>query len=45
MAPEDCSDNALPSAENGNMSRWELGTQNYEALAGVAAVAQKSNEK
>ena len=28
---KDCSDNSLPSAENCNMSRWELGTQNYEA--------------
>ncbi|CAJ1328188.1 unnamed protein product [Effrenium voratum] len=36
----DCSDNSLPSAENCNMSRWELGTQNYEALAGVAAAVE-----
>ena len=33
---EDCSDNSLPSIENGNMSRWELGTQNYEAGAAAA---------
>eukprot|EP00928_Gymnodinium_smaydae_P095613 TRINITY_DN8258_c0_g1_i1.p1 TRINITY_DN8258_c0_g1~~TRINITY_DN8258_c0_g1_i1.p1 ORF type:complete len:740 (-),score=157.21 TRINITY_DN8258_c0_g1_i1:271-2490(-) len=33
----DCSDDGLPLPENGNMSRWELGTQNYEALAGVEA--------
>eukprot|EP00435_Cladocopium_sp_Y103_P013254 s2287_g3.t1 len=36
----DCSDNSLPSIENGNMSRWELGTQNYEALAGVTAAVK-----
>eukprot|EP00930_Biecheleria_cincta_P039847 TRINITY_DN27349_c0_g1_i1.p1 TRINITY_DN27349_c0_g1~~TRINITY_DN27349_c0_g1_i1.p1 ORF type:complete len:736 (-),score=116.25 TRINITY_DN27349_c0_g1_i1:466-2673(-) len=33
----DCSDDTLPSEANCDMSRWELGTQNYEALAGVAA--------
>ncbi|CAE7812702.1 csd [Symbiodinium sp. CCMP2592] len=33
----DCSDDSLPSMVNGNMSRWEVGTQNYEALAGVTA--------
>ncbi|CAK9106091.1 Probable cysteine desulfurase [Durusdinium trenchii] len=36
----DCSDNSLPSIENGNMSRWELGTQNYEALAGITAAGR-----
>ncbi|OLQ02112.1 putative cysteine desulfurase [Symbiodinium microadriaticum] len=33
----DCSDDSLPSMANGHMSRWEVGTQNYEALAGVTA--------
>ena len=29
---QDCSDDSLPSMANGHMSRWEVGTQNYEAL-------------
>ena len=33
----DLSDDGLPSADNCGMSRWELGTQNHEALAGVGA--------
>eukprot|EP00913_Durusdinium_trenchii_P001168 g1074.t1 len=40
LATSDCSDNSLPSIENGNMSRWELGTQNYEALAGITAAVK-----
>ena len=32
-----CSDNNLPSEANCHMSRWELGTQNFEAIAGVEA--------
>ena len=30
---KDCSGDSLPSMANGNMSRWEVGTQNYEALS------------
>jgi cysteine desulfurase family protein (TIGR01976 family) len=37
VARLDCSDDTLPSEANCDMSRWEVGTQNYEALAGVAA--------
>jgi len=33
----DCTNNDLPEEANGHMSRWEPGTQNYEALAGVTA--------
>ena len=33
----DCATDELPCASNGGMSRWELGTQNHEALAGVTA--------
>jgi cysteine desulfurase family protein (TIGR01976 family) len=33
----DCAYDTLPSDGNYNMSRWELGTQNYEALVGVRA--------
>jgi len=32
-----CSDDNLPSDANCHMSRWELGTQNFEAIAGVEA--------
>jgi len=31
------SDDGLPRAENCHMSRWELGTSNFEASAGVSA--------
>ncbi|CAE7240508.1 sufS [Symbiodinium natans] len=33
----DCSDDSLPCSLNNHMSRWEVGTQNYEALSGVTA--------
>lgn len=33
----DCQDDRLPNEDNCFMSRWEVGTQNYEALAGVTA--------
>lgn len=33
----DCQTNELPHPENCHMSRWELGTQNFPALAGIAA--------
>jgi len=33
----DVQDDGLPSDENCNMSRWEVGTQNHEAAAGIVA--------
>jgi len=33
----DCQTDDLPTASNANMSRWEVGTQNYETAAGIAA--------
>mmetsp|Transcript_102499 Transcript_102499/g.316308 ORF Transcript_102499/g.316308 Transcript_102499/m.316308 type:complete len:760 (+) Transcript_102499:64-2343(+) len=33
----DCQDNGLPREESCHMSRWEVGTQSYESLAGVVA--------
>lgn len=34
------SDDGLPCESNGGMSRWELGTQNHEALSGVRAAVE-----
>jgi len=33
----DCQDDGLPAEINCHMSRWEVGTQNYEAAAGITA--------
>jgi cysteine desulfurase family protein (TIGR01976 family) len=39
LAPDrlDCQTDALPTASNCNMTRWEVGTQSYETAAGITA--------
>jgi selenocysteine lyase/cysteine desulfurase len=41
----DVADDGLPAPANCGMSRWELGTQNFEALAGAAAAVDYLAER